>query len=223
MEDKKISGIEVIETVLAEDEDYGIVVDTNAQLEVFEDGNIPEDISKDLLRRMAFTVYVNKTSSNVTVYQSNSLSSTVIGRITPNEVYVVYGGAGYWYSIRFINSSGVFTSGYIYDNTLPNAFFTYLTDYPYGRYSTSGYNYYTFRLRRSANVKNPSGTNIATLASGVLVCTLNNTVGQTYNDYKHIWGYVSGSTYYDYPSGAFVDMGITYGPFGSSMTMYGTF
>lgn len=164
---------------------------------------------------------VNKSGSSVNVYSDICGQGSVIGQLYNNEVFVVYGSSGSCFNIKFVNPSGNFVSGNVNDTNLPASWVTSITDYPYRMLS----GYYIFKLRRSATVKNPSGTDVATLASGTEVACNSSTVGQTYNNYKHIVGVVNSTgtginlTY----NGYFVDMGFNYGSSGSTMTLYGTY
>jgi hypothetical protein len=160
---------------------------------------------------------VNKSGSSVNVYSDMSLT-VQSGQIYNNEVFVLYGDEGSTASISFVNPSGNFVGGFI-NNSLPNGFATFITDYPIRMMN----GYYIFKLRRSANVKNPSGANVATLASGTEVACNSATVGQTYSGYKHIVGVVNGSGINVSYNGYFVDMGFGYGSSGSTMTLYGTY
>ena len=197
-----------------------VLTSTKGNLELFDSEN-----NEHLLRRqLSLTVYVNKGNSNVVLYNDFDLSSGYVGQITPNEVYVIHGGEGDWESVIFVKS-GVLTEGFLYYNTpRPSGFDTLLTAYPTGWWDTPTDMYYVFRLRRTANVLNYDGTSNTPLTTDKLVCAANSKVGEDNNGYKKIVGYLDSSfVLHTYPNGAFVDMGMTYGPFGSSMTMYGTF
>jgi hypothetical protein len=195
----------------------GEVLDTNAASTEFVLESMSEPSQS--VRWVGKTVYVNKSGQSINVYSATNGGGSIVGHILSNEVFVEYGSEGTGISIRFVNTSGAFASGYLNGAAaLPNSLFTPITDYPYRMYN----NMYVFMLRRSATVKDPSGTNIYTLSSGNEICCSDSKCGDNYNNYKRFVGYIAGSAYYYYGN-AFVDMGFNYGSFGSNMTIYGTY
>jgi len=214
----KENELEIAEANILANRYEAVLKATDVKVELFD----PEKQAIMTRRLEQFTVYVNKSGQTINVYVSDSTSSSVIGQITKNEVFVVYGGAGSWFSIRFINSSNVLTSGYVSNSpTLPSGFFTKLQAYPYGWWGS----YFVFALRRTASVLAPDESALSSLTSNKLVCTGNSIVGENNNGFKQINGYIDTTNYqlYEYDPYAYVDMGMTYGPFGTTMTMYGSF
>ncbi|MDR1001643.1 MAG: hypothetical protein LBL96_12755 [Clostridiales bacterium] len=164
------------------------------------------------------SAFVNKSGTSVNVYSDPSATGNIIGQIVPNEVFIWYGAEGN-VAIYFVNPSGNFVPGWLDEGSLPTGLSTGIIQYPYRTLN----GYYVFKLRRSATVKNSSGSNVTTFASGSEVACNSNTVGQSYPNFKHIVGTVNGNTIDSTYNGYFVDMGFNYGSSGSTMTLYGTY
>lgn len=188
--------------------------------------------------------WVNRSSSTIPVYQGIgdfgaghfTAGGTQIGSIYPNEMYTTRYRDNYltYYEIRFRNSSGNMTTGYI--ETLPQGY-TYpeaawvasqeLYHYFNSNGSTlttsatvslDGVTYRKFTVNSAVTYRNPSGTSQGTLPVGALLLTDQSTTGSTYPGYmlfKKV-SYTGGTTYGSWAdltsSGyGFVDLGLSLG------------
>ncbi len=168
---------------------------------------------------------VNKSGLNIPVYNDSPDPITQIGKLYNRESFVFVGSEGGHYYIRFLNSSGVLTEGLLIDPV--NNVLSSCTDYPYGTMTIGITNYYTFIMRREANVYTAAGDYWGKVAANRRVACRSALAGDNHYDWKAI-NYVESSSGEWVPvTGAgveygFVDTGLASGSSYSDINMYGS-
>ena len=165
-------------------------------------------------------VKVNQTGSSVPVYLTNSCNpSEQIGTIYNNEVFTwlsEWPGSSasgfYVQSIKFRNSSGVPTNGWIAGAQSAPIFSTNIQSMRYKTVTIGGVTYYAFKLRRNANLyNNTDGSFLYQAPKDRFILCKGSTSGASHPDRLAVWYLETGvgtNTYTQISSGtnAFVDM-----------------
>ncbi len=175
---------------------------------------------------MANMFCVNKSGSSVPIY-SNSSGTTQIGTLYNREAFGYdrnWGGDDYFCKIRFRNSSGSLSDGFLINppaNTL-----TGCTDYPYSTITLYGSSYKTFYMRTGQTIYKVDGSIWGSVASGKLVACKTSLAGDSHTEWKGI-NYVQNSSnifvpvsYGNYNYG-FVNTGLASGSGYNSIPLYG--
>ena len=193
--------------------------------------------------------YVNRSSTNIPVYDSLvrsqyhaggvTVGGEVIGQIYPNECYTVipeYPNLSY-YKIIFRNKLGNRVEAYIESSpgyTLEDyAWVKYQEPYHYYNSNGSslvsaetsvinGVKQYIFTVKKAVTYLTPSGTNLGKLAVGTRLATNCSTCGQTHGDYMLFNMKNTGSGWVSLCSSGygFVDLGFSVGSLVSNRAIW---
>ena len=178
---------------------------------------------------------VNKSGSSVPVWSGPGWPSNgqiyKVGQLTNREAFGVddeAGGDGVFFHIKFLNSAGVVSDGWLvhldeHDNNILDTegwakLFSPCTNYPYGTAYINGEIFKTFKFRRTEEVYTPSGEHWGGVASGCRVACRSELAGSSNPTLKAInyversydgqWIRVTGNGGEEY---GFVDTGLNFG------------
>lgn len=171
---------------------------------------------------------INKSGQSYVVHDAWQ-NHKVVGTIYNREAYVLAQDESDLISIKFLNSSGEFKEVFINIGKypLPEGMITTCDAYPYGYEYIKGTRYRIYKMRKTMNVYYGTGDKWGSVAAGMFVATNNNTVGETYGNYKMIdyvkrtdgqWIQVEGNGY----NYGFVDTGLASASGYSSIPFYGS-
>lgn len=137
---------------------------------------------------------INEGSSIPVYWQSSCASDSHCGTIYNGEVFTfVKEHNGYFgnYEIRFLNSNGGYTTGFINEGKYGNLVYsgTKVTESALGSSAC-----YRFKLRKSLTVVSSSGNYKTTLNAGDYVYTRSATAGESNKSNMHIVGYKKGAS-----------------------------
>lgn len=131
--------------------------------------------------------------SNITVYRiAGCPSDEIVGTLYNGEVFTVVGEhQGYLgnYEIRYLNSNGSYSLGFIDDGQYGNLAYSGMKVTE----SALGNACYRFKLRKSLKVVNSNGGAHTTLNAGDYVYTRGATCGASTKENMYIIGYKKGS------------------------------
>lgn len=135
------------------------------------------------------TVYVNRTGSNINVYEATDFK-TLIGTLYPNELFSLVRlddsvGQGYC-TIRFRNkyhlpATGIISAG---RNDVNIAEANKLCKYAQFKKVINGITYYGFQMRRDEAVYNGGGAYVKQAVKGIKFLCKDSSTGDTHPDWK---------------------------------------
>ncbi|MFZ7121066.1 MAG: hypothetical protein ACOWWH_08970 [Eubacteriaceae bacterium] len=175
---------------------------------------------------MSQGIFINKSSKQVPIYDEPYGNMVQIGKIYVNECFGF--GSGYaGDQVIFRNSAGNIATGYFKDDEGPvwDGNFKNIADYPYGYQTINSVSYKTFKMRRTEDIWNQSGSHWGAVAGGQYVAFSSDDSGDTHCDWKQI-KYVKGTNGEWYRVGSnygFVELGLNHGSMRYQVSLIGTF